>query len=51
MLDTQDDLYEMKFYKYTNFKLSECSFAEAINSLEHKTNNIFTFIQIDNERI
>ena len=45
--DTENDLYDMKFYQYTNLELVECSFGKAISTTEYKNDDIFIFFVVD----
>lgn len=48
--DSENDIYEMKFYQYGDSGLCECSFKEAISTLEYKENNIFIFSQMEDDK-
>lgn len=43
MYDNQDDIYKLKFYKYANLALEECTFGEACSTSEYKKDNVFIF--------
>ena len=47
--DQENEFYEMKFYKYTEFELIECSFGKAISTLEYRQKNIFIFSQLEDD--
>lgn len=42
-LDNENGIYCLKFYKYVDFELEECSFVGALSTLEYEENNIFIF--------
>ena len=48
--DTENDLYDMKFYQYTNLELVECSFGKAISTTEYKNDDIFIFSELEDEK-
>lgn len=50
MFDTQNDIYEMKFYQYVDQELVECSFGKAISTSEYKNDGIFIFSSIEDEK-
>lgn len=47
--DQENEFYKMKFYKYTELELVECSFGKAISTLEYKQENIFIFSQLEDD--
>lgn len=50
MFDTQNDIYEMKFYQYEDQELVECSFGKAISTSEYKNYDIFIFSCIEDKK-
>lgn len=48
--DTENDFYDMKFYRYSALHLEECSFGEAISTPEYKQDDIFIFSQLEDDK-
>ena len=48
--DSENDIYDMKFYEYIDFELVECSFGKAVHTSEYQNNNIFIFSEMEDEK-
>ena len=48
--DNENDIYEMKFYRYIDHELVECSFGKAISTSEYEEDDIFIFSQIEDDK-
>lgn len=48
--DKENDYYKMKFYKYFNRSLQECSFVEALSTPEYMNENVLIFSQMEDEK-
>lgn len=47
--DQNNELFEMKFYKYVDLELVECTFGVAISTSEYEEENIFVFSQLEGD--
>lgn len=48
--DKENFIYDMKFYKYIERELVECSFGKAVSTPEYEQDNIFLFSQMEDDK-
>lgn len=49
-LDNDNQIYDLRFYKYCGFELEECSFISALSTPEYEENDIFIFSEAPEEK-
>lgn len=52
ILDNENEIYDLKFYKYVGLELEECSFISALSTIEYEENDIIIFSEApEDERL
>lgn len=48
--DSENEIFDLKFYKYIDFQLKECSFIDALRTPEYNNDDIFIFSQAPEDK-